>query len=280
MTKVFSIITPIKNGISYFQDCIESILSQKGDFCIQYIIIDGISEDGSLELAQSFKNRIANNELPIFCNGIDIQVVSQKDESMYEALANGFRLCSGDLIAYLNSDDMYLPGAFNKVKYCFDNYPIDWLMGMIRTVNSRLELIHELLPHSYDKRLIDHGYYNGTWLPFIQQENVFFTKKCLDLIDYSIFEKNKLAGDYFLWSIFSKSYDLWIASESFAQARMHDNRLSSNKTAYYEEFYGLSKSKTLKSYFKALKWLFVQHLIPSNLKTGLMKNVIFLPQNI
>ena len=273
-----SIITPLKNGISYLKDCIESIISQQGDFYIEYLIIDGQSTDGSLELAQSYEKQISQDLIPINCKGIEMKVMSGKDHSMYEALTNGFKLCKGDVVAYLNSDDMYLPNSFRKVKYCFEHYSVNWLMGKIRTVDSELELIHQLLPFSYENDLIRHGHYNGKLLPFIQQENVFFTKECLKLIDFEVLKNHKLAGDFYIWFSLSQHYKLWVANESFAQARMHNNRLSSNRELYFKEFSRIAQKKNFSSYYKAFKWLCKQHLIP--FKSKWSGTVIALPHNI
>jgi glycosyltransferase involved in cell wall biosynthesis len=88
-----SIITVCYNSEKTIKDTIDSVLEQ--DYAdIEYLIIDGKSSDGSLELIKSYGNRID-------------QLVSEKDQGMYDALNKGIQMAQGDLIGILNSDDFY-----------------------------------------------------------------------------------------------------------------------------------------------------------------------------
>lgn len=89
-----SIITVCFNSESYIEQTIKSVLSQSYND-IEYIIIDGGSTDGTIEIIRKYQERIA-----VF--------VSEPDENMYDAINKGMKFATGDYIAVLNSDDIYL----------------------------------------------------------------------------------------------------------------------------------------------------------------------------
>lgn len=236
MIPTISIITPVKNGMKFFDNCLKSILFQEGQFNIQYVVVDGMSEDGTYQLALNYANQIQDNQLDKACNQINMFIIREKDESMYDALVKGLRMCNGDVVAYLNADDYYLPGAFQRVLEIFAEYSeCNWITGKPLSVNELGEKLYSKLPFSYHKRFIQTGYY-GRMLPFIQQENIFFRSALLGEIDMTRLANFKLAGDYFIWKSLSYKNDLYIYSETFSAARMHSNRLSSDLKSYMIEF--------------------------------------------
>ncbi|MDD4816564.1 MAG: glycosyltransferase family 2 protein [Victivallaceae bacterium] len=94
----FSIITPVLNGAATIERTIESVLSQRGAE-IEYIVIDGGSTDGTLEVIDRYRDRIA-------------ATVSRPDRGLYDAMNSGIALATGEVVGIINSDDYYFPGAF------------------------------------------------------------------------------------------------------------------------------------------------------------------------
>jgi len=88
-----SIVTASFNCVRTIGDCIQSIISQTY-FDIEHIIIDGGSKDGTLEVINKYRDKIA-------------KVVSEPDRGIYDAMNKGIRLATGDIIGILNSDDLY-----------------------------------------------------------------------------------------------------------------------------------------------------------------------------
>ncbi len=88
-----SIITSVYNSINTIESCIQSILSQDYNN-IEYIIIDGVSNDGTLDIINKYKNRIS-------------LIVSEPDKGIYDALNKGYQLASGEYIGLLHSDDYF-----------------------------------------------------------------------------------------------------------------------------------------------------------------------------
>lgn len=94
-----SIITPTLNQFRFLRRCCASVADQH-PVPLEHIVVDGGSSDGTREWLRTRK---------------DIHSVCEQDESMYDALNKGFRMARGRLVAYLNSDEQYLPGALSSV---------------------------------------------------------------------------------------------------------------------------------------------------------------------
>jgi glycosyltransferase involved in cell wall biosynthesis len=112
-----TIITVVYNNIKTLEDSINSIISQTYFDKIQYIVIDGGSTDGTLELLQKYSKYI------------DI-LISEKDNGIYDAMNKGISLASGDVVGLLNSDDVYFnPEIISSVMSKFYNNNLDILYG-------------------------------------------------------------------------------------------------------------------------------------------------------
>jgi len=111
---LFSIITPCLNRVGFIAGAVESVLKQDSSR-FEHIIMDGGSTDGTLEVLKRFPH---------------LRVVSQPDDGIYDALNKGIRLAQGEVIGFLNSDDLYEQGIFGTVDLTFSNHPeIDALVG-------------------------------------------------------------------------------------------------------------------------------------------------------
>ena len=106
MSLKISIITVCYNAAEYFEEAIESVLSQDYDN-FEYIIIDGGSTDGTLDIIRKYEDSLA-------------YWVSEADHGLYDAMNKGIEAASGDIIGMINADDYYFPGVFNKVAAAFE----------------------------------------------------------------------------------------------------------------------------------------------------------------
>ena len=88
-----SIITVVYNGVETIRDCIESVLGQTHPE-LEYIIVDGESTDGTVELVKTYGDRVS-------------RFVSEPDKGLYDAMNKGIGLAAGEVIGFLNADDMY-----------------------------------------------------------------------------------------------------------------------------------------------------------------------------
>src|SRR5262249_28000434 len=119
-----SIITPSFNQAAFLEETISSVIGQKYPN-LEYIVIDGGSTDGSVDIIRKFQSCIA-------------YWVSEKDGGQAHALNKGLQRSTGDIIAYLNSDDFYIDGTLARVAEHFSQNPeLDLVHGRCRLVDER-----------------------------------------------------------------------------------------------------------------------------------------------
>lgn len=230
-----SIITPCLNCDKYIYETLNSVVSQKGNFDLEYIIIDGLSSDKSLQIISNFQDNLKQKQDLLLKPRIEMKVISEKDQGMYDGIAKGFKLATGDIMAYINADDYYLPNAFEFACSIFDKYPqISWLCSRQCTTDEKGNIIFNRLPFEYFQQDILKGYY-GNQLPFIQQETTFWRRSLMNNFNYKKFSSFHLAGDFYLWWSFAQQTPLYIANTFLAAARTRPGQLSENIFQYRKE---------------------------------------------
>ena len=92
-----SIITVSYNSVSTIAETIEHVLNQTYDN-FDYTIIDGLSSDGTVKLAESYREKFAERN-------ISYKIISEKDNGIYDAMNKGIAATDGDIVGIINSDD-------------------------------------------------------------------------------------------------------------------------------------------------------------------------------
>jgi len=115
MAVTFSIVTPSLNQGKFIEQTICSVLSQAGDFFIDYIIMDGGSTDETIPIIQKYEKLLLEKRWPVKCNGITYRWTSEPDRGQSHAINKGFALAQGEILAWINSDDIYQHGALKLV---------------------------------------------------------------------------------------------------------------------------------------------------------------------
>ncbi len=124
MPPFISVITPVYNRARFIREAIESVLAQ--DYpSFEHIVVDGGSTDGTLDVLAAYPH---------------VRVLSEPDRGLYDALNKGIRLAGGEIIAWLNSDDVFAPEAFQRVAAVFARHPgIPAVNGAVGYFSERAE---------------------------------------------------------------------------------------------------------------------------------------------
>jgi glycosyltransferase involved in cell wall biosynthesis len=178
-----SIVTINYNGAQYLEACILSVISQEYPN-LEYIIIDGGSSDQSIKIIKKYQKFIT-------------YWVSEPDNGMYHALQKGFDKSTGEIMAWLNSDDLYHPKSlFIIAEFFSQNNEIDWVMGCPTGFDSQGRSFQgsgDIYPAWSKFR-----YYNYDY-KWIQQESTFWRRSLWEKAG-SIFNLQlRYAGDGELW---------------------------------------------------------------------------------
>ncbi len=197
-----SIITPSFNQAQYLEATILSVLNQ--DYPnLEYIIADGGSTDGSVDIIRRYSDRLA-------------WWVSEKDHGQTEAINKGFAHANGDILAWLNSDDTYEPGAVSAaVKYLCDHPEIGLVYREANFIDEKGEIIGRFPAAQTDYRRLRRGYVH------IPQQSSFFRMNIwrkVGPLDVSLY----FAMDYDLWvRIAAISQIKYIPGQAWANFRIH-----------------------------------------------------------
>ena len=133
-----SIVTPSFNSARHIRETIQSVITQCGDFSIEYFVVDNCSTDGTKEIVEEYQHSLEKGRFQLGCNGVDLNFVSEEDKGMYDAVNKGFANANGDVFAWINADDIYLPGAFAMIAKVFDSYDdIHWVKGITSYITDK-----------------------------------------------------------------------------------------------------------------------------------------------
>ncbi|KKT38981.1 MAG: Glycosyl transferase family 2 [Candidatus Gottesmanbacteria bacterium GW2011_GWB1_44_11c] len=210
-----SIITPSFNQRRFIARTIESVCAQ--DYPnIEYIVMDGGSTDGTVDILKNGKWKMENGKKNIL-----FRWVSEKDNGQADAINTGLRKATGDIVGYLNSDDYYEPGAIRKVMEIFQkDKAVQWLTGDCRIVNEKGNEIERCI-RFYKKawRHIPLQYALPVLNP-IAQPSTFWRKRVMDTLG-TFKQTLTYAFDYDYWIRLSKQYPLTVLPDTLSCFRIH-----------------------------------------------------------
>ncbi|HSL46412.1 MAG TPA: glycosyltransferase family 2 protein [Anaerolineales bacterium] len=198
---LISIVTPSYNQGRYLEETIQSVLSQ--DYPqIEYLILDGGSTDGTIEILHKYEDRLAG-------------WVSEKDQGQTDAINKGFARAKGEILAWLNSDDTYEPGAVAAAVKYLQEYPeVGMVYGDCNYINETGDVIGKFPSARTNYRLLRRGY---THIP---QQTMFFRAelwKQVGPLDPSFY----FAMDYDLWTRMAARTEIRYVPQTWANFRLH-----------------------------------------------------------
>jgi glycosyltransferase involved in cell wall biosynthesis len=171
-----SIVTATLNQGSFLERTLRSVLDQ-GYAKLEYVVQDGGSDDETTEVLQTFAPLLTSAR-------------SERDGGLAQGLNRGFALATGEILAYLNSDDILLPGALNYVAHYFSRHPaVDVVYG------------HRVIIDEYDADigrwvLPPHDDDVLSWADFIPQETLFWRRRVWEKIGSALDESFHFAIDW------------------------------------------------------------------------------------
>lgn len=213
-----SIVTACYNMEKYIELTIQSVLNQNYPN-LEYIVVDGASKDGTMDIINKYKDRIS-------------LIISEPDNGMYDAIQKGFSHATGDIYAWLNADDTYMPWTFETVAKLFSEHPdVDWAIGQTAfMVNERqLNKIYNF-NCAYKRKHIAKGWHREGVLGCIQQESCFWRKELWDKVG-GLDTSMRLAGDFDLWVRFAEYSELTTIALPLAAFYIRNDSLSREETS-------------------------------------------------
>ena len=231
--KVF-IVTPTYNSENYLEECIQSVVSQKGDFELFYHIQDGGSTDKTLDIVRKWKKEIDENVFPYSCNGVEFTFSVDSDEGMYDAIDKGFLTLDfqdSDVLGWINSDDILLPGAIEKAAEALSLTDVSWVCGQQYVRNEDGHVIWHS-EHSYPNEIVKSGLCDGTNWAHLQQEGSFWNGWLWSRVG-GLNTKFLYAGDWDLWRRFANHASLYNIAAPLGAFTVRNGQLSTSVEGAY-----------------------------------------------
>jgi len=212
---VISVVTPSYNQGEFLEETLVSVVSQEGDFHLDYLVIDGGSDDDSPVIIRKYAQLLENNEWPISCRSIRFRWVSERDQGQTDALVKGFGMADGELFSWLNSDDVYLPGTLQTVALNFQTHPETALVyGKAHYCDSTGTIVGSYPTEDFDLEKL-------AWFNFFCQPATFFRKAAYVAVG-GLAPDLHYGMDYDLFVRIGKQFRCHYCRQVLAKYRLHE----------------------------------------------------------
>lgn len=216
MNLTFSVITPSYCQGRFIERTIQSVLAQKeSDIKLEYLICDGGSNDETLDILKSYSDRL--------------DWISEPDKGQADAVNKGISLTKGEIIAWINSDDIYYPGTFAAVQEIFASNPeIEAIYGDADHIDIDDKIIEPYPTESWNyKHLFEICYFC--------QPAVFFRRNLVEKFG-NLDDSLKYCMDYELWLRYGKHIQFYYLPRKLAGSRLYQENktLGQRITVHYE----------------------------------------------
>jgi hypothetical protein len=221
-----TIVTPSFNQAAYLETTLRSVLDQQYAN-LEYMVFDGGSRDGSVDLIRRHADRLA-------------YWVSQPDGGQMDAVGQGFARSTGEIMAWLNSDDVLCPWTLRTVSRIFCDLPeVQWLSTRSQLLlDSAGEAIGLLTLPGAARTWFYQGRHLGNqrgFIGYIQQEATFWRRSLWEAAGARVDASLSMAGDFELWARFFRHADLAMTDVPLAGFRVHGAQKTAQIDVYYRE---------------------------------------------
>jgi glycosyltransferase involved in cell wall biosynthesis len=230
-----SVVTPSFNQGAFIAETIESVLGQEGAR-IEYLVVDGGSTDATLEVLRGYGDRV--------------RWISEPDQGQADAINKGWRQTSGEIIAWLNADDVYLPGAVRQVVEVFASRPqVDAVYGDCDYVDAAGRRLEPYPTRPYDYLALVREARN-----YIPQPATFLRRTVLESVGF-LDESLHYAMDFDYWLRLGLRHVFNYLPVRLALTRLHSGAKSVTS--------GPSFGREI---VDAYRWLFAQADLPTTVR--------------
>ena len=201
-----TIITPSYNQAAFIESTINSVLTQNYPN-LEYIVLDGGSTDGTIDILHRYDSKIIWK--------------SETDRGQSDALNKGFRMATGDIFAFINSDDTYEPGALLKVGEFYKDHPdAHWVTGKCKVIDTEGREIRKFVTAYKNMWLNIKSYTVLQILDYISQPSTFWSREIVNkigLFDDSLY----FTMDYDYSLRVGREFKLFLVNDYLADFRIH-----------------------------------------------------------
>lgn len=253
-----SIITPSYNQGEYIEETIESILGQTYKN-IELIIVDGKSTDNTHKVLDKYKN-IEN-----------VKIIIESDKGQSDAINKGFKIATGELVGWVNSDDLLEPDCIDKVvSEYYKNPKASIIFGNIMLIDSKGKDIKMVSanPISYEYLLNKN--------PDVNQQGSFYNSKLLKQVNY-LDEDIHYTMDYDLWlRLLKENNSVSIINEVIAKFRLHNTSKTSGGGTFFKfwnNIFDIRKQKHNSKGLRYIHFLYINRIIEAGFRKILGRTI-------
>jgi hypothetical protein len=229
-----SLITPVYNGSRFLDATLRSVLDQHYPD-LDYIVVDGNSTDGTQDIIRNYQSRLTT-------------WISEPDTGMYDALQKGFDRSTGEIMGWLNSDDLHLPWTLATVSQIFRDLPeVEWITSLRPIIwdTSGAAVDCMAVPPFSRSAFRDGAYTPGhpNFIETIQQESTFWRRSLWERAGNRLDPSLRYAGDFELWARFYHHAELIGVRTVLGGFRVHGAQLTAQHgAAYANEVFNVFRS--------------------------------------
>lgn len=211
-----SIVTPCLNAEAFIEETLESILGQ-GYPDLELVVVDGGSTDGTLAILERYRGRLAS-------------LTSGPDRGHADALNKGFARTTGEIMGWLNADDVLHRGALRLLARVFTGFPeVEWLTAQPSSMDHEGAVVAVDAARTWSRL----GFVSGDYR-WIQQESTYWRRSLWERAGSGLSTAHRLACDFELWMRFFRHAQLHTTEGLVGGFRMHPGQRTAGQLEAYE----------------------------------------------